>query len=136
MIVADASLMTAWLISETDVAVGQDVYDTLAEETLLVPAHWSVEIGNALGVNLRKGRITAELIDAIEARLNEFVIVMAPPVPPAEIASLVHFAARQRLTIYDACYVQLAWQNHATLATLDGDMRAAAKRLSIDVLPA
>ena len=128
--------MTAWLLSETDVAVGQEVYDKLAEDTLLVPAHWPVEIGNALGVNLKKGRITVEEIDAIEARLSEFEIVMERAVPPAEIASLVHFAARQQLTIYDACYVQLAWQNRATLATLDGDMRTAAKKLNNNVLPA
>jgi predicted nucleic acid-binding protein len=134
LIVADASLMIAWLLSETDVVVGEDVYDTLAEDT--VPAHWSVDIGNALGVNLRKGRMTLELLSAIEERLQKFVIVVQPSVLPSEIASLVSFAIDQRLTTYDACYVQLAAQNRASLATLNGDMRAAARRLNIDVLPA
>ena len=136
MIIADASLMTAWLLTETDVMVGQEVYDKLAEDTLLVPAHWPVEIGNALGVNLRRGRITVEQIDAIEARLHELEIVVEPAIPPSQIASLVHFATRQHLTLYDACYVQLAAEKQAVLATLDGDMRAAAERLGIDVLPA
>ena len=136
MIVADASLMAAWLLNETDVVVGEDVYNMLAEDTLLVPAHWPVEISSALAVNLRRGRIAAELLDVIEERLKKFVIVVKPPVMPAEIAALVRFASAQRLTAYDACYVQLAWQNRATLATLDRDMRAAADRLSINVFPA
>jgi predicted nucleic acid-binding protein len=136
LIVADASLMIAWLLNETDVVVGEDVYNMLAENTLLVPAHWPVEISSALAVNLRKGRVAAELLDVIEERLNKFVIVVQPPVMPSEIAALVSFASAQRLTVYDACYVQLAWQNRATLATLDGAMRAAAKRLSVNVLPA
>lgn len=136
MIVADASLMTAWLLNETDVVVAEDVYDTLAEDTLLVPAHWPVEMANALGVNLRKGRITPELLNAIGERLQKFVIVVEPAVLPSEIAFLVNFAREQRLTTYDACYVRLAAQNRAPLATLDRDMRAAANRLNIHVLPA
>lgn len=136
MIVADASLMLAWLLNETDVIVGEDVYNMLADETLLVPAHWSVEIANALTVNLRRRRLTSWLLDAIQERLQKFVIVVEPPVPRAEIGLLVRFAFDQRLTTYDACYVQLAAQSRAALATLDEDMRAAAKRLRIDVLPA
>jgi predicted nucleic acid-binding protein len=136
LIVADASLMTAWLLNETDVVVGEDVYNLLAEDTLLVPAHWPVEIGNALGVNLRRGRITPQLLFAIAERLKKFVIAIKPPVLPSEIAALVSFATDHRLTACDACYVQLAAQNRAALATLDGDMRAAAESLNIDVLPA
>lgn len=128
--------MTAWLLSETDVVVAEDVYNMLAEDTLLVPAHWPVEIGSALAVNLRRGRIAAELLEVIEERLSKFVIVVQPPVMPSEIADLVSFASAQSLTAYDACYVQLAWQNRARFATLDRDMRAAAKNLNINLLPA
>ena len=136
MIVADASLMTAWLLNETEVVASEDVYDMLADDTLLVPAHWPVEIGSALAVNLRRGRITAVLLDAIEERLQKFVIEVQPAVQPSEIGALVSFASAQNLTAYDACYVQLAWQNRAPLATLDGHMRAAAKKLNINLLPA
>ncbi len=136
MIVADASLMIAWLLNEDDVVAGEDVYNMLAENSLLVPAHWPVEVGNALAVNLRRGRIELELLDAMQERLEKLVIVVQAPVPPAEIAALVSFASDQHLTAYDACYVRLAEQNSTALATLDADMRAAAKRLNIDVLPA
>jgi predicted nucleic acid-binding protein len=136
LIVADASLMTAWLLNENDVVVAEDVYDMLAEETLLVPAHWPLEIGNALAMNLRRGRIPRETLATIEDRLESFVIVVQPAMAPGDIGPLVAFATEHKLTTYDACYVQLAGQNNAALATLDADMRAAAKRLAINLLPA
>ena len=136
MIVADTSLMISWLLNETDVVVAEDVYNLLAEETLLVPAHWPVEIGNALGVNVRRGRIPPELLNAIQERLNKLVVVVERSVSPADIVSLVSFAGDQNLTAYDACYVQLAAETHAPLATLDRQMRTAARKLNINLLPA
>ena len=136
MIVADTSLMISWLLNETDVVVAEDVYNLLAEETLLVPAHWPVEIGNALAVNVRRGRIPPELLNAIQERLNKLVVVVEDSVSPADIASLVGFAGDHNLTAYDACYVQLAAETHAPLATLDRQMRSAARRLNINLLPA
>ena len=136
MIVADTSLMISWLLNETDVVVAEDVYNLLAEETLLVPAHWPVEIGNALGVNVRRGRIPPRLLNAIQERLNKLVVVVEGSISPADIVSLVGFAGDQNLTAYDACYVQLAAENRAPLATLDRQMRTAARRLNINLLPA
>ena len=136
MIVADTSLMISWLLNETDVVVAEDVYNLLAEETLLVPAHWPVEIGNALGVNVRRGRIPPRLLNAIQERLNKLVVVVEGSISPADIVSLVGFAVDQNLTAYDACYVQLAAENRAPLATLDRQMRTAARRLNINLLPA
>ena len=136
MIVADTSLMISWLLNETDVVVAEDVYNLLAEETLLVPAHWPVEIGNVLAVNVRRGRIPPELLNAIQERLNKLVVVVEDSVSPADIVSLVGFAGDQNLTAYDACYVQLAAETHAPLATLDRQMRTAARRLNVNLLPA
>ena len=136
MIVADTSLMISWLLNETYVVVAEDVYNLLAEETLLVPAHWPVEIGNALAVNARRGRIPPELLNAIQERLNKLVVVVEGSVSPADIVSIVGFAGDQNLTAYDACYVQLAAQNRAPFATLDRQMRTAARRLNINLLPA
>ena len=135
MIVADASLMISWLLNETDVVVAEDVYNLLAEDTLLVPAHWALEVANALRTNVRRGRLSPAVLEIIQERLGKLVIVPDASVSPADIAALVVFAVDQRLTTYDACYVQLAARSRAPLATLDRDMRAAAARLNIDVLP-
>ena len=136
MIVADASLMISWLLNETDVVVAEDVYNLLAEDTLLVPAHWSVEVANALGRNVRTGRVPRDLLQFLQDRLSKLVIVPDASVASSDIIPLVSFAAEHGLTTYDACYVQLAARSRAPLATLDQQMRAAAMRLGIDLLPA
>jgi len=45
-------------------------------------------------------------------------------------------ADRFRLTLYDACYVELALRRRLPLASLDGDLRAAARALDIPLLGA
>jgi predicted nucleic acid-binding protein len=43
---------------------------------------------------------------------------------------------RFRLTLYDACYLELAQRRNLPLATLDGDLRAAGDALGIEMLGA
>ena len=43
-------------------------------------------------------------------------------------------ADRFRLTLYDACYLELAQRRALPLATLDKDLRKAAKTLDIPLL--
>jgi predicted nucleic acid-binding protein len=43
-------------------------------------------------------------------------------------------ADRFRLTLYDACYLELAQRRALPLATLDKDLRKAAKALDIPLL--
>ena len=50
--------------------------------------------------------------------------------------TLLRFAQTQRLTFYDALYVQLALEADATLATLDENMRKSAVQLGLKLLPA
>jgi predicted nucleic acid-binding protein len=52
------------------------------------------------------------------------------------LPELVELAEREKLTVYDAIYLQLALSSNAPLATIDADVRAAAKRLDIPLIPA
>ena len=135
MIVLDASLAIAWLLREHQYGAA-DAYDLLAESSFVVPSHWPIEIGNALRSNLRSGRISSDIVDTIAEYLEEFDIAIEPPIPLAEIRPLLHFAVAHELTVYDATYVQLALQQSASLATVDAEMRQAAGKLRIPLLPA
>jgi predicted nucleic acid-binding protein len=44
-------------------------------------------------------------------------------------------AAAEGLTVYDAAYLELAMRQGAELATLDGDLARAARRLGLSVQP-
>jgi predicted nucleic acid-binding protein len=136
LIVLDASLLVAWLLEEDAAASAPTLADILQNDTLVVPAHWPAEIGNALLVSLRRGRLPSDRLEMILEECAEFDVAIEEPIPINRISALAHLASAQNLTFYDATYVQLALERAAPLGTLDRDMRSAAGRLGIRLFPA
>lgn len=136
MIVVDASLVIALVLREDNVDNHALVYDALRSDLITVPAHWPAEIANALWANQRRGRIPANTLNAIVEYLMAFNprIEAAPPLE--RTAFLVQLAEAEKLTVYDAIYIQLALACNASLATVDREMRACARRFDIPLLPA
>lgn len=127
--------MVAYLINETGDNLPLDLAEFLIKQNALVPPHWKAEVGNALVSNLRRGRIPSERLDRIIAELSQLPISAAADVTPEEFLATIHFAIANNLNLYDAAYVKLAADNEATLATLDGAMRAAARKLNVELIP-
>jgi predicted nucleic acid-binding protein len=136
LIVLDASLLIAWLLEDDAAASVPALAEILQNEKLVVPAHWSAEIGNALLINLRRGRLPANRLEMMLDDCAAFDVSIEPASPIDRIASLARLAAAQNLTFYDAAYIQLALERAIPLGTLDKDMRSAAERLGIRVFPA
>jgi predicted nucleic acid-binding protein len=136
LIVVDASLTAAWLLDEPSFAPASDLFDLLASESILVPAHWPTEVGNALRKAVRMGRLSNKEIAPLIERLALFDIVVATPISVNEIGSLTQLALEHRLSVYDAAYIQMAAAQRLALVTVDRAMRAAAARLNVSLLPA
>jgi predicted nucleic acid-binding protein len=136
LIVLDASLMIARLLSEAHDGLDQDLYDLIDVSQVVVPSHWPVEISNGLWTNIRRGRVATSEIEAIAASLSTFELTVSPPIAVQGVETLTQFAIEHGLTSYDAAYVRLALEQGATLATLDRAMRVAANRLDVSLLPA
>ena len=135
MLVVDASATVAMLLEETEQVVSPDTFDILTEKELIVPSHWPAEVGNALLVNVRRGRLSPDRLSAIVERLNIFRFQVQQPPQPDEIVDRLKGALTNGLTYYDALYVQLAVEQRATLFSLDRQMRRVAKAIGINVLP-
>jgi predicted nucleic acid-binding protein len=136
LIVLDASLMIARLLSESHGGLDADLYDLIDASQVMVPSHWPAEISNGLWTNIRRGRVAVSDIEAIAASLSTFELTVSPTIALHEVGALTQFAVEHGLTSYDAAYVRIALEQSATLATLDRAMRAAAQRLNIPLLPA
>jgi predicted nucleic acid-binding protein len=136
LIVLDASLMVGWLLNEPMSASRPQIQSFLINDAIIVPAHWSAEVGNALIVNRRRGRIIdsefADMLVSIDA--FQIATQLPPAIPDFEM--IFSFAEAYRLTFYDALYVRLALDMDAALATLDEDMRGAARELNLTLIPA
>lgn len=135
MIVLDASVVIGWLLNEKRFA-SDDLFDTLPELPTRAPAHWSVEIANALRSSLKSGRLSAADFIRIIDEIDQFNVTIEAASDPDEIGPIADFASTHDLTAYDATYVQLALQYGAILVTHDLAMRRAAQRLNIPLLPA
>ncbi len=135
MIVVDASLMVAWLLQEDDARIVPEIYESLPELDIIVPPHWPVEVANALLTNVRRRRVVIDDVNSILAGLSIFRISFDETLAIDQMGVLTHFAASQKLTVYDASYVHLALEENTALATLDGDMRRAAHSLHIPLIP-
>jgi predicted nucleic acid-binding protein len=100
----------------------------------LDPALWQWEVANALQMNVRRGRHDAKFRDAALSNLAWFPIhVDARAEPEAWMDALV-IAERYSLTVYDASYLEIAVRRKIPLATLDRELRMAAKNDGVQIL--
>ena len=133
--VLDSSVALAWLLpDEVNEAVDR-LADRLEQDSASVPGIWPLEVGNALLVAQRRGRIKddelARLIGALEGLPIEVDQEAARP----SLLTIVAFAKKLGLTTYDASYVELACRQAVPLATLDERLRAACAAMQVPVLP-
>ena len=134
MIVLDASITVALLLNEPGFEASE-LNEVLANNQPVVPAHWPIEVGNALLAAVRRKRIDGSRLIQVAAELRKLNVIIEPPVALDRLTSMIKVAADQNLTLYDAAYVDLSMTKNATLATLDKAMQQAAHRLNINVLP-
>ena len=132
--VVDASVGLSWLLRDetsarTDFALAQ-----LHVEGAAAPTLWPLEIANGLLVAERRGRLTPE--DASVAA--EFVRTLPVKLHDLSLSRILgpirELANHQRLTIYDAGYLDLAMREGLAIATLDGALVAAAKQVGVPLL--
>lgn len=131
MIVLDASVAVSWLLNE---GAAPELDRQLAERPIVVPAHWTTEVGNAIVKALRRKTIAQERLSIIESNLTILNPTIEPPLGVACVLPLVAFAHEHGLSTYDARYVHLAWKRVAALASFDKTMRKAAERLGIQLI--
>lgn len=133
-LVVDCSIAMAWLFHDEATTKTVALLNRLATETALVPAWWFVEIKNVLAMAERKGRITPSQSDAFIADLSKLAIERDDEATNRAFTHLLALCRTHRLNSYDAIYLDLAIRRSLPLATLDEDLRKAAKKLGIGLL--
>lgn len=133
--VLDASMALAWCFDDESGTQAETVLDLFTQSQAIVPTLWLLEISNALVNAERRGRLTA----AESARFLE--LLRGLPIQIEETSSMertwgdvLNLARAHRLSTYDACYLDLAMRSGAPLATLDDDLRNAAKAYGVKTL--
>ncbi len=132
--VIDASVALSWCFDDEASAATDALLDRTRDQGALVPGLWFLELGNALLQAERRGRILApdvavrlELISALPIMVDQNSVGRA-------WSEILRLARAERLTSYDATYLELSLRRGLPLATRDRDLGDAARRRGVPVL--
>jgi predicted nucleic acid-binding protein len=133
--VLDVSACMPWCCEDETTAASDEMLNWAKEGSeLYVPSLWGWEVLNAVGIAVKRRRITAgrgkEFLEQLAA-LN-FKIDQPPQVP--DFPRLHVLATTHQLTAYDVAYLDLAKRLSLPLATRDIDLEKAAVSEGIEVL--
>lgn len=132
-LVLDSSVTLAWIYIEQTSAEVDRVLQLVSSSGAWVPSLWRLEVANILEMGVRRGRHNAAFRDGTLADLALLPIDVDQDTDAHAWGATIRLAERHRLTLYDAAYLELAKRRGLPLATLDKELRAAAKgeRLSL-----
>lgn len=132
--VLDASVTLAWCFTDEKTPLTNQVLERLANEIAWVPNIWSLEITNILVGAQRRNRIHyAELVQFLEL-LNGLSIEIDEATSSKAFHEILFLAHSEKLTTYDAAYLELAMRKGLPLASKDNELNKVAKRLGIQVI--
>jgi predicted nucleic acid-binding protein len=124
----------SWCFVDEATAYSRSVLAALQTTYAVVPALWPFEIANALAIAERRGRINQEQIAEFLETLRSLPIQVERREAVWLCQAIIRLAREQRLTAYDAAYLDLAKREQLTLATLDHDLQAAGLALGVAAL--
>jgi predicted nucleic acid-binding protein len=132
-LVVDASTTACWLMPDEFDPMALLALRLVEGADVIAPALWWFEVRNMLIVNERRGRLSFAQVEGALAILRRLKIGLdrAP-----DESSILAFARKHQLSVYDAAYLELAARRGIPLATLDGRLEAAARSEKIALLEA
>lgn len=134
--IVDSSVTMSWFFDDETTTATEELLDQLnSDGRAIVAAHWPLEGSNTLLMAERRKCSTVgdsshflAILDALPIETGQETISRAG------VASLA-LARTQGLTLYDGAYLELAMRRSSPLATLDKQLRAAAKKTGVSCLP-
>ena len=133
--VLDASVALAWCFPEEGSPGTEKLLDVVADGTsAIVPAIWPFEVANALLTAERRKRISMAQISAALRTLTLLPIAIDPVQADSVFGNVLAVARKGQLTGYDAAYLELALREMLPLATLDDQLRRAARDAGITLV--
>lgn len=131
-VVLDASVAVAWCFEDEKTPYNDRLLSYVEDGgEAVVPSVWPLEVGNALLMAERRGRLTPAQSTLFLEKLGDFNIAM-DPTPISRAFGRIFDEARQwNLTVYDAAYLELALRQGLRLATVDNHLKKAAKSIGV-----
>lgn len=133
-LVIDSSSALAWIYADEVSPASRRILDAVVGSGAWVPNIWPLEISNSLQTAMNRGRIDRNFRDAALADLQFMDIKVDDETSKHAWTVSLQLAEKFKLTLYDACYLELAQRKNLPLASLDKELRLAAKALQLTVM--
>ena len=132
--VVDASVALCWYFEDQSSAYTEAVFDRLAQgDQAVVPAIWPLEMVNGLVVAWRQKSIRTDQLEDFITDLKDLPAEVEAQGSERAYSTVFRMSCRHQLSCYDASYLDLAIFQGLPVATLDRNLRAAAKRSGVEI---
>lgn len=134
--VLDNSVAMRWLLSSakaSDQKYAKNVLITLSDVDAIVPNLWHLEVSNVLLGAEKRSDIKQGDSEGFIIQLENLPIHVDPLTAHQSFSRAISIARSYKLTSYDASYLELAIRDGLPLATLDSDLRKAARKANVDI---
>jgi predicted nucleic acid-binding protein len=133
--VLDCSIAVAWCFEDEATPQTDALLDRLRDAGAAVPALWHLEVGNTLLQAERRERIPTGRVAAFVNLLAGLPIETDGDSASRALREVLALARAEKLTTYDASYLELAARRALPLATRDQALHRAAQRVGVPLLP-
>jgi predicted nucleic acid-binding protein len=133
MFVIDASITLAWCFDDEASPRADRILGRLEVESALAPAHWPLEVANALRTAERRGRLEPDDLERVRRLLTALPVEIAPVELSTALWSVLEDARDRDLSAYDAAYLGLASARGLPLATVDERLAAACRAAGVEL---
>ena len=134
--VLDASVTIRWVLrdgSAADRAYADQVLDAFGVASAWVPALWYTETIHVLRCAEDDGKFGESVLTGFLYRLGQLAIDVDTAAPSGIQLAVAAISREFKLSGYDAQYLELARRRSVPIATLDRDLRKAARKAGVPV---
>ncbi|MDR1649863.1 MAG: type II toxin-antitoxin system VapC family toxin [Synergistaceae bacterium] len=132
--VIDASVIIAWYSPEEVNMYANNILDCLENgETAITPQLCCLEVNNVMRILEKRGTLSNLSAEKALTSINNISIKRDHTPIGFEIPLTRSLSCQYGLTIYDACYLELAVRLSLPLATLDQKLLEACKAVGVDI---
>ncbi|HEV2352293.1 MAG TPA: type II toxin-antitoxin system VapC family toxin [Terriglobia bacterium] len=130
--VLDASVTLCWCFENQATAYTEGVLDRIAAgDEASVPFVWPLEVANALVRAERRKTLKVAQVTGFLNELSAWPIHVDTAGVGRTFQAILSVARLQNLSAYDATYLELAIREGLPLATLDDELRKAARAVGV-----
>ena len=129
--VVDASIILAWHDPRENNSYADGILDRLEKETAITPPLCCLEVNNILRLFEKKELITALDLEKAIAFMDSLPILRDRAAVDFSMPLVLRLSREYELTMYDACYLELAVRLNLPLASLDNELINAAKTAKV-----